>query len=186
MMFGDGAGPLDKLSSEELVALCRKEDRLALTELIKRFVPSVRKRAESFAGGNPDDLMQEGFLALLDAVRNFDPDRGAGFTTFALSCIRNRMINVYKKNSISTDELTEDLELPDDDAVIPENIVAEQAAFEELSSKITAALSKLELSVFRLYVRGMSYEQIAEELGVPEKSVDNAVQRMRRKLKEVL
>lgn len=177
---------LRALSNEELVTLCRKNDRAALYELIVRFAPSIRKRAESFAGGAHDDLAQEGFLALLISVRSYSEERGASFSTYANLCVRNRMINVFKSSGTDHDELPDDPDIPDETAADPENTVVEQAALDELYGKISAALSKHEFSVFRLYIAGKSYQDIAEALGVSEKSVDNAVQRMKRKLRDVL
>lgn len=175
-----------QLSDEELVELCRKNDESAAAELIARFTPSIRKKAESFKGTMNDDLAQEGFMALLDAVRRFSPERGAAFATFAHHCVVNRMINVYKRVSIDHDELTDDLEQADDAAFIPENIVLEREGLDELYKKIEGALSALELSVFRLYISGVPYQVIAARLGITVKAVDNAVQRMRRKLSNVL
>ena len=177
---------LASLSDEELAELCRKNDENAAAELIARFTPSVRKRAESFKGTMKDDLMQEGFLALLDAVRNYSPERGAAFATFAHHCVVNRMINVFKKADRVTEELAEDFDRPDDDGIIPENIVVEQAGLGELYRKIEDTLSDFELKVFGLYVSGLSYQVIAARLGVEVKAVDNAVQRMRKKLRDVL
>ncbi|MBR6100865.1 MAG: sigma-70 family RNA polymerase sigma factor [Ruminococcus sp.] len=177
---------LRELCNEDLISLCREDDRSALSELIVRFAPSVRKRAESFAGTAHDDLMQEGFLALLDAVRNYSPDRGASFATFASACIRNRMINVSKRIGLDHDELPDELDIPDDPSEIPENILMENEGLKELYHKIEGTLSSLEMKVMRYYVAGHSYRCIAEQLGIEEKSVDNAVQRMRHKLRAVL
>lgn len=185
-MAGDVRGSIKDLPDEELVLLCRKDDNTAVDELISRFAPSIRRRADSFRGTIGDDLAQEGFLALLDAVRRFSPDKGASFGTFAEHCIRNRMISVFKKTGTDYEQLAEDFDREDDASVIPENIVVERESMSELYSKISKALSKLELDVFRLYISGLSYSSISGRLGVSTKVVDNAVQRMRKKLKEVL
>lgn len=177
---------LASLSDEELVELCRENDENAAAELIERFTPSVRKRAESFNGTMKDDLSQEGFLALLDAVRNYSPEKGAAFATYAHHCVVNRMINVFKKTDRETEELPDDFDRPDDDGIIPENIVVEQAGLGELYQKIEDTLSAFELKVFGLYASGLSYQVIASKLGVESKSVDNAVQRLRKKLRDVL
>lgn len=177
---------LAALSDEELVRLCRENDESAAAELIVRFAPAVRKKAESFKGSMHDDLAQEGFLALLDAVRRYDPERGAAFATFAVTCITNRMINVFRQTSDELVSLPDDLDQPDDIAVIPENIVVENESLDELYRKIGNALSVLELKVFRCYISGMSYQVISAKLGISVKAVDNAVQRTRKKLRDVL
>lgn len=175
-----------ELSNEELVELCKKDSAAALTELIMRFTPVVRKRAESFAGAAHEDLSQEGFMALLNAVRSYDPQRNSAFATFAQQCIKNRMISCYKRTKPDCDELPEELELPDDPAEIPENKVLEMTAADELFRRVSKELSKLELSVLKLYLNGVSYSEISAKLDIPMKSVDNAVQRIRRKLRDVL
>ena len=185
-MVGDGKTVLGELDNESLILLCRENDEKAVTELIARFAPSVRKRAASFAGSLKDDLAQEGFLALLDAVRKFTPDRGASFGTFAQLCIRNRMINVYKSVSTDYEELPEDLDRADTDENIPENIVVQKAGLDELYKTIADTLSNRENDVFMLYISGIPYQEIADRLGMSRKAVDNAVQRMRKKLREVL
>lgn len=177
---------LSELSNEELVRLCKEDKASALTELILRFNNTIRMRAESFSGAAPDDLAQEGFMALLSAVRTYDPDRNASFMTYAQQCIRNRMITCYTRSKDDYDELPEELELPDDPAEIPENKVLERSAAEELYRRVSEELSELELSVLQLYLSRVSYSEIGEKLGISQKSVDNAVQRIRRKLRNVL
>ncbi len=177
---------LGELSDEELVARCRENDDNAAAELIARFAPGVRKKADSFKGTMNDDLAQEGLLALLDAVRKYVPDKGAAFSTFAWHCIVNRMINVYKRVNTDFIELPDDIESAFDATVIPENIIVEQVSLSELYEKIEKTLSELELKVFKLYIAGEPYQTIAQRLDVPVKSVDNAVQRIKHKLKSVL
>lgn len=177
---------LSELSNEELVRLCKEDKASALTELILRFNNTIRSRAESFSGAASDDLAQEGFIALLSAVRSYDPDKNASFMTYAQQCIRNRMITCYTRSKADFDELPEELELPDDPAEIPENKVLERSAAEELYRRVSEELSELELSVLQLYLSRVSYSEISEKLGISQKSVDNAVQRIRRKLRNVL
>lgn len=186
MKVGD-ADSLNDLNDEQLVELCRENNVEAANALINRFAPSVFKRASAYSPSMCEDLAQEGFLALLDAVRTYSHEKGAAFGTYAQLCIRNRMINVCKRSQTDFDELPEDNnDRPDDPSAIPENIVMQQASVDELYGMLNNELSELELKVLRYYASGMQYSQIADKLGVSKKTVDNAVQRMRKKVRDLL
>lgn len=174
-------------SDEELAALAKNNDRQAVSELISRYICTVEKRAKSFSNGIPDDLVQEGLVGLLKAVQTYDSEKQVSFYTYAMTCVKNKMISAYKKYSISFEEIPGDeAEEEHDPADIPENIVLEKERLNEIFDKIYSALSEREWRVFQLYLSGLAYNQIALRLGVPVKTVDNAMQRVRRKLKAVL
>lgn len=174
-----------QLSDEVLAPMAAEGDRFAVAELISRFVSAVRKRAESFSNAVPDDLAQEGLVGLLKAIQTFDPDENTSFYTYAMTCVKNRMISAYKKQNFSFEELPneEEGQCTGED---PESIVLEKEGLSELFNTINSALSDMEWRVFQMYLSGMTYNQIALKLGVSAKNVDNAMQRVRRKLKAVL
>ena len=176
------------LSDEEL-AVKAKNDRQAAAELLSRYIFSIEARAKNFAMSFSDDLAQEGFIGLLSAVENYDENRNVKFSTYANVCIRNKMISAFDKQADIVKE--ESWEAPDEESVhdpdeIPENIVVERERLKEIYDKIISALSEQQWKVFQLFLTGLAYNQIALELNVPQKTVDNAMQRVRRKLKSVL
>ena len=160
---------------------------------------NVRACARPFflAGGDSEDLIQEGMFGLLSAIRQYDPANGAAFRTFAEHCIRNRLLSAVRSASrlkhfplndgLSLEQLSEDTSLPF--AAIPEffqpspeELVLARESKEELYSAFRDRLSGLEKKVLDLYLDGLSYQDIANRLGKDGKAVDNAVQRIRRKM----
>jgi RNA polymerase sporulation-specific sigma factor len=135
-------------------------------------------------------------LGLLAAVTSFQQEKAAGFRTYAVVCIRNRMRNISRMERSasrlagSTDVSLDDPENGIQDLLADEADTPEQAFFEkervsELYAKLADVLSKQEREIFWLSVSGLSYDEIAERLRIPSKSVDNAIQRARRKLRAV-
>ena len=177
------------LSDEELVQ-CAKNDKKAVSELIVRYLRTVHFLAGRYSADIYDDLVQEGFMGLLKAVSTYRPDENVKFSTYANVCVKNKIISSLKRNSmINGAELTEELAENLFDGVRsgdPESIVIENERMDEVYKKITSALSEQEWKVFQLFLTGMAYNQMALNLGVSVKSIDNAMQRVRRKLKSVL
>ena len=177
------------LSDEELV-LSAKNDRKAVSELIVRYLRTVHFLASRYSGDIYEDLVQEGFVGLLKAVNTYRPDENVKFSTYANVCVKNKIVSSLRKNSLIsgvefTDEMAEDL-FNSDMTGDPESIIIENERMDEVYKKITSALSEQEWKVFQLFLTGMAYNQMALNLGVTVKSVDNAMQRVRRKLKSVL
>ena len=149
-------------------------------------------------GGDTEDLIQEGMLGLLSAVRTFDPSREVRFRTYAESCIRKRLYSAIKSASrikhIPLNDY-ESLESPqfDENNTLgayflrdPEEFVIARERVDEITECLNGALSRLESKILALYLEGLSYGEIALKTGKPYKSVDNAVQRIRRKLAQIL
>lgn len=175
-------------------------DRLAEQQLAMRYSRLVRicSRPLFLAGGDNEDLIQEGMLGLLSAIRQYDPKMNASFKTYAELCIRRRMLSAVKSASrnkhnplndrVSLDSLlSEETQIPLSAYTelfrrTPEEQVLARENKEELYLSFERCLSKLEKAVLSLYLDGLSYADIAKELGKDEKAVDNAVQRIRRKL----
>lgn len=179
----------ERLSDEELVLKARN-DKTAVSELIARYMCTVEVLAKKLSPVFCDDLMQEGLMGLMKAIRSFSGDRGVSFSSYAAVCMKNRMLNSLRKNNISqtaeiSDEELEEYAVSTQDG-IPENIVIEKERMSELYKKISSALSEQEWQVFQLFLTDMSYNQIALNSGLSVKAVNNAMQRVRRKLKSLL
>lgn len=174
--------------SDELLALTAKKNKNAAAELITRYICSIEARARKYSPEMCEDLAQEGFIGLLRAVDTYDKSRDVKFSTYANVCIRNKMLSALnKRTTIVKGEGGEILEADiHDPSDTPENIVVERERLEEIYDKIISALSEQEWRVFQLFLTGLAYNQIALDLNVPLKTVDNAMQRVRRKLKSVL
>ena len=188
-------------ADEALCTLAASGDRIAEEALVMRYHRLVRICARPYflAGGDSEDLIQEGMVGLLAAIREYDSGKAASFRTFAEVCIKNRLISVIKaaardkhiplNNYVSfetplfsgngdhyaygaADQLQED----------PEAILLGREAFQERMRALEGQLSGFEASILRLYLNGLSYSESAAEVNKSPKSVDNAVQRIRRKL----
>ena len=175
-------------------------DSYAEEALVLEYSRLVRvcTRPYFLAGGDSEDLLQEGMLGLLSAIRTFDPHRNVKFSTYAEYCVRRRVISAIRKASANKHTPLNNyisLESPQLDESNtqnayflrdPEDFVIARERAGELEKLLLGALSRFESSVLELYLEGMSYTEMASRLGKPEKSVDNAVQRIRRKLAQIL
>ena len=187
------------LSDSELQQLSIKGDRFAEEALADRYTRLVRACARPLflAGGDSEDLIQEGMFGLLAAIRQYDEKAGASFRTFAEHCIRSRLLSAVKSASrlkhfplndgMSYEQLSEDPSTqlsatPEVFRRSPEDLVLARESKEELYDVFSQCLSRLERQVLSLYLEGLSYREIASTIGKEEKAIDNAVQRIRRKL----
>lgn len=198
-MFSHSDG-FSSMTDEELVFLAQSGNSPAETFLLDKFKAQAEKTASVFYGKyqhyctlgllDKDDLYQEGLLGLLSAVYSYRPDRNTVFRTYASVCISNQ-IKAAIKSANSKKNLPFGSLLSIDDTAIPatesvEDLFIFNETEEVLNSFLTKELSALELSVIRLFLQDMSYKDISEKLDIPVKSVDNAIQRIRGKLKEFL
>lgn len=186
------------LSDEELWRLITEENgnEDAETELVERYIRLVRvySRPLFLAGGDGEDLIQEGMLGLLSAIRHFSPEREVSFKTFAERCIRNRLYTAVKSAakpnnlplnaSVSFDSNTfgDCLNGAADYLRDPETLIISDERVGEIKSVAASVLSEFESEVLELYLMGCSYNEVAEQVNKSPKSVDNAVQRIRKKL----
>ena len=186
------------LSDEELQALAADREPGAEEALAERYVRLVRACARPFFlnGGDSEDLTQEGMLGLLYAIREFDVEKGASFKTYAETCIRSRIQSAIrsasrKKHAPLNDGLPLDDETLSDESQSPcaryyqrspeEQVLARETE-KEFITAYSRLLSKLEQQVLGLYLQGLSYHEMASVLERDAKAVDNAVQRIRKKL----
>lgn len=187
------------MSDEQLQSFSVVGDRDAEEALVSRYMYLVRSCARPFflAGGDSEDLTQEGMFGLLSAIRQYKLDSGASFRTYAEHCIRMRILSAIKSASrlkhfplndgMSLEQLSEDSNsqlsaIPEALRHSPENLVLARESKEELYAAFLRHLSELEIKVLGLYLDGLSYRDIALCLGKTPKAIDNAVQRIRRKL----
>jgi RNA polymerase sporulation-specific sigma factor len=196
----------DERPDDELALLAQAGDARAQQALLERYRRFVRNKARSyfFAGGDADDVEQEGLIGLYKAIRDYRVDQPASFHSFAELCITRQIISAIKTAtrqkhqplnlsvSISgatgddagernLEELLDDHHVADpaDSVISAERMVTMRVAMAEL-------LSSLEVDVLRLHVAGRSYREISDQLGRHTKSIDNALQRIKRKLDQHL
>ena len=176
-----GEEKFSSMTDEQLVALCHEGEDL-IPVIISRYAYVVKAKASAMRVDftEREDMMQEGFLGLISAVRAFNPQKNVSFSTYANRCIYNKMVSALpKKESQSLDEET--IFEPDNNT--PESIFFSKFLSEEISRIMSENFSDKERKVFRLFLKGESYETIANSLGVSQKTVDNALQRVRKKLR---
>ena len=187
------------VADETLAQRAKNGDDEALADLIERYTPLVCMRARAYARGvmDVDDVYQEGMIALLKAVRNYREDTAGSFRTFAAVCVNNKMLSAVTahmrdKNapmrsylSLSGREIPEDLLAAVSPETDPEKLVIASEASAARYRRIENLLSPFERQVLRLYLSSYSYEEMSRQLGSSTKAVDNALQRVRRKLRNV-
>lgn len=179
---------ISEYSDEELCALVAAGRRDAEEELVKRYLRPVRVCARPYflAGGDSEDLIQEAMFGLLKAIREFDPGHDARFKTFAEVCIRNRIRSAVTNAARSKHAPLND-SVPFESPMLgseasPEELYISREEETERLARLGQRLSPLERNVLRLFLLGLSYQEISEQVGRSIKSVDNAVQRIRRKV----
>ncbi len=182
---------------EMILRMRNGEFKDQITEyLMRKYKPMVRKKAHVLylAGGETEDLIQEGMLGLFKALRDFDPVKKASFATFAGLCIdrqmykaiqhSNRQKNHVLNTSLSLDDYSQKLESSSSEN--PETILIDLESAQGTEEKIRARLSDFENIVLSAYLEGNDYIKISEKTGKSPKSIDNALQRIRKKVKETV
>ena len=179
---------MSEYSDEELCHLTASGDRDAEEVLVQRYLRMVRVCARSYflAGGDSEDLIQEATFGLLKAVREFSPGHGAKFKTFAEVCIRNRIRSAVatasrSKHAPLNDSVPFDSPMLGIGVSLEEMYISREEEAERLT-KLNQKLSPLERKILELFLHGLSYQEISEQVGRTTKSVDNAIQRIRRKV----
>ena len=179
----------EAMSDEALAAAAAKAEEHAFTVLVARLLPRLRAMADSYhlPGLDRDDLVQEGFLGVMSAVRHYCPALGP-FTPYALTCARNSMGTAARTALSGRNEPLRDYApLPEDrpagEDIHPEALVEAAEFSGELHRWMQTELTGYEQQVFRLFLAGYPYSEIASLLSSHSKAVDNALQRVRRKLR---
>lgn len=191
-------------SDQELLVQIRNGNDDAMEYLMEKYSGLVRKESRRFflAGGDEEDLIQEGMIGLFKAVRSYQEERDAAFSTFATLCIRrqlyttvtasNRKKHIPLNNYISIfgeHDTNEEIQLDEalgnaPDTSNPEEMLLRKEKIKDYYTAMDQKLSKFEKQVMEYYLNGENYTQIAKTLNKTDKSIDNAIQRIRRKLSQ--
>ena len=194
-----------QMTDEKLIENVKQEDQTALNCLIERYNDLVTMKANKFfmVGAEKEDMIQEGMIGLYKAIKSFDTEKQNSFKTFANMCVERQLITAVKNSnrqkhiplnsSVSLNSAAyEDNEDMDKMDVLdikmmndPSDIIADREYFENMESKIKENLSSFELQVLKEYEKGKSYAAIAEKLNAKVKSVDTAIQRIRKKANKI-
>lgn len=192
----------EKYSDEELIGRLRSGDAGVTDYILAKYKPLVRKKANAMflIGGEPEDLIQEGMIGLFKAIRDFDENQETSFFTFAGLCISrqlysaveasNRKKHVPLNNYISFETEMEEggkplgEVLPADSMKDPEQLVIAQENIRIFFENLIKRLSPMEREVLTEYLAGRNYRQIAKKMGTSPKAVDNALSRIKMKIKD--
>lgn len=165
----------------------REGNEMALAAIIARFMPIIGKHASKarMPGLEYDDAVQEGLIGLFSALQNFGEDKGASFVTYAGVCIQNAIYNAQKAAGRKKHApLNQSVPISEAQSIPgPEDAAIANAEIEQTLEKAKTLLSPMEKTVLKMYLDGLTYGQIAEKLGKKEKAIDNAMVRVRKKLK---
>lgn len=182
----------DPQTDNELIRLIRSGDAQAFSSLCARYLPLCRFLAHRYpaCGLEEEDLAQEGVIGLIEATRRFDPEKGVPFEAYARKCILSKILSALealsaqkRKADVGALPLDEQDGVPGLHTPPLDELLIESEDIERRSKQILSLLSPSESATLRLYLRGCSYAQIAARLGLSQKAVDNALQRVRRKLR---
>lgn len=205
-MSGSKDSKYAPMSDEELVILAKQNDAAASDELYHRYKNVVRGKARPYflVGADREDLLQEGMIGLFKAVRDYDSAKNPAFRPFAEICILRQILTAIKQatrlkhaplNSYESFfdpvyDSDSDKQLMDvvgaSSALDPEELYIKREFSRTFEAAVNSELTAFERSVLNRFLDGMSYAKIAEDLGRTPKSVDNALQRIRRKLERML
>ena len=189
-------------TDEELIQMIREGHTEIADYIMEKYKPLVRKKTNAMylIGGETEDLIQEGMIGLFKAVRDFNPEKEVSFFAFADICITRQLYSALEASnrkkhiplntyiSFSNQEGEDGVNLEEmitEQTLSPEQIMIEQERKEEFFKKLDENLSKMERKVLYLYLEGNSYTQIAELMDKTPKSIDNTLQRIRGKVKEL-
>lgn len=198
--------PLHSLVDEEILALVHNGDRYAFDYLISKYEGIVRHKARTYflVGSDRDDVVQEGLIGLYKAICDFDKHKMASFRSFAELCITRQIITSIKSATrlkhtpLNTyisiykpihDESSERILLDIIDnrfSMEPQKILINKEKRAYIQARLQSSLTRLEHNVLELYIQGYSYEEIADKLNRHEKSIDNALQRVKRKIDQLI
>ncbi len=201
-------GNIMSLENEvDIVKLAQNGDNEAITTIISEYKLIVKAKSRAFylVGGEQEDLLQEGLIGVMNAIKNFDESKGIKFSTFANLCVTRQMItaikmanrdknnilnNAFSLNKISHTVNDEEYELldivVDNSTLSPEDIFISNEGVDGIMKTIDMTLSNFEKEVLTYYLDGESYIDIGLRFGKDKKAIDNALQRIRKKLDKAI
>lgn len=194
------------LSDEQIVEMSKQGDDVALEYLIRKYKNFVKLKSKAYflVGADKEDIIQEGMIGLYKAIRDFDDTKATSFKVFAELCVTRQIITAIKtatrqkhmplnsyislNKPIFEDESERTLidTLSSSVVLDPEELMISKEQLQDMESKMSEILSRLEWKVLSDYLQGKSYQEIAEELNRRVKSIDNALQRVKRKVEKYL
>jgi len=206
MTYSENSLELKELSDEEIVALSKSGNEIATDYLINKYKNFVKSRARTYflIGADKEDIIQEGMIGLYKAMRDYNSDKLASFKGFAEICITRQIITAIKTatrqkhiplnsyvslNRPAYDDESERMMIDliaEKENFDPEEIMITKEHFSTMLKKMSTVLSKFEWKVMNLFLDGKSYSEIAKKLDKSEKSIDNALQRIKKKVAKYL
>lgn len=176
---------------EALVLRAKAGDSVATETLLNRYKNLVRARARGFflVDGEPDDLIQEGMIGIYSAILDYRENAGMSFKSFVYLCVSRKIFDAVKKSCNKGERYESSVFVDPDFAFASEELSPEEwlisaEAQTEFWGKMSKVLSDFEFRIISMYLKGMSYSEISDGTGKSLKSIDNAIQRSKRKLKE--
>lgn len=198
--------PFGTLVDEEVLLHVQRGDKVAVEYLIDKYEGIVRKKANIYflIGSDRDDVVQEGLIGLYKAICDYDENKRSSFRSFAELCITrqiitsiksatrlkhaplNSYVSLYKPvHEEESDRILLDT-IDNYEAVDPHELLVSREKYQVIRETLMKALTKLEWDVLCLYIQGLTYEEIAANIGRHEKSIDNALQRIKRKVEQLI
>lgn len=190
------------MTDDEVVKLAKADDLSALEYILEKYKNFVKSRSRPYflIGADREDIIQEGMIGLYKAIRDYDTEKFSNFKGFAEMCITRQIITAIKTAtrrkhmplnsyvSLSHPVFDEESDktlldtITEKSCLDPEEIIINKEDYNSIDKKINELLSEKEMEILHIYLQGKSYNEISEELGISHKSIDNALQRVKRKL----
>ena len=201
-MADSGHGEFVSMTDDEIVKLAKADNLHALEYILEKYKNFVKSRSRPYflIGADREDIIQEGMIGLYKAIRDYDTEKYTNFRAFAEMCITRQIITAIKTAtrrkhmplnsyvSLSHPVFDEESDktlldtITEHSCLDPEEIIINKEDYTYIGKKINELLSPKEMEILSVYLQGKSYQEISDELGISHKSIDNALQRVKRKL----
>ena len=201
-MADSGHGEFVSMTDDEIVKLAKADNLHALEYILEKYKNFVKSRSRPYflIGADREDIIQEGMIGLYKAIRDYDTEKYTNFRAFAEMCITRQIITAIKTAtrrkhmplnsyvSLSHPVFDEESDktlletITEHSCLDPEEIIINKEDYTSIGKKINELLSPKEMEILSVYLQGKSYQEISDELGISHKSIDNALQRVKRKL----